>query len=276
MQELERNADDLTLLESTMHEAGAIARHYFEGSYRHWDKGKGQPVTEADLAVDKFLRETLCKARPDYGWLSEETEDDQKRLEAESTFVIDPIDGTIAFLKGRPHFTICAAVVRRGEPVAGVIFNPITKECFAASTGKGATLNGSAIHTSTRNEIEGCRMLADKTLFAQPRWSEPPLTPWPAMELETRNSVAYRMALVAAGQFDAMLALSAKRDWDLAAGDLILREAGGKVSTRNGTRLRYNCRETVQPSVIGAGSALHAALLEKLAPLSPAQKEKEQ
>ena len=100
-----------------MRAAGAIARKYFGGDYKQWSKGKGQPVTEADLAVDKYLRETLTAARPAYGWLSEETEDDSSRLEKRDVFVVDPIDGTIAFLKGKPHFTICAALVRDGRPV---------------------------------------------------------------------------------------------------------------------------------------------------------------
>ena len=103
-----------------------------------WDKGKGQPVTEADLAIDKFLRETLTIARPTYGWMSEESEDDPSRREAEHTFIVDPIDGTTAFLKGRPWFTIAIAIVRDGRPEQGVVYNPITEECFAASRGAGA------------------------------------------------------------------------------------------------------------------------------------------
>ncbi len=182
-------------------------------------------------------------------------------------FIVDPIDGTIAFLKGRPHFTISVAVVEAGRPVSGAVHNPMTMECFLAAEGAGARLNGEPIHVSTQAAIAGCRMLAPKSAFADPMWAEPPATPWPDMTVETRSSIAYRMALVACGSYDAMLSLSAKHDWDLAAGDLIVREAGGLASDRTGVALRYNRAATIQPSVVCAGPALHAELLTKLAPI---------
>ena len=206
-------------------------------------------------------------ARPNYGWLSEETEDDPSRLSAENVFVVDPIDGTIGFVKGKPQFTIAIAIVRDGRPRAGAIYNPITEECYSAEEGKGAHLNGEHIHVSARAEIEGCKMLATKSLFEHPFWNNAPLAPWPAMQIETRSSIAYRMALVAAGGFDAMLALSTKHDWDLAAGDIIVREAGGRVSDARGNALRYNGTVPHQRSVVAAASALHAKLLEKMRPL---------
>lgn len=258
------NAADLALIEEAVREAGKIARSYFGRSYKSWNKGGGQPVTEADLAVDRFLGETLRAARPEYGWLSEETEDGPARHEALDTFVVDPIDGTIAFLKGRPHFTISVAVVRGGRPTTGAVLNPMTEECFAARAGGGAHLNGKPIAVSRRNEIEGCRMLASKATFEHPAWSKPPLSPWPKMEVETRNSIAYRMTLVAAGKYDAMLSLSSKHDWDVAAGDLIVREAGGCVSDHRGEPLQYNAPEPVQASIVAAGPALHRRLLDRL------------
>lgn len=257
-------AADLALIEEAVREAGKIARRYFGGGYKSWDKGGGQPVTEADLAVDRFLHDILSAARPGYGWLSEETEDDPARRSALDTFVVDPIDGTIAFLKGKPHFTISVAVVRGGRPVTGVVFNPVTGECYTARTGGGAHLNGRPIAVSSRAGIEGCRMLASKTTFDHPAWSNPPLSPWPKMEVETRNSIAYRMALVAGGTYDAMLALSAKHDWDLAAGDIIVHEAGGCVTGHRGETLKYNGPEPVQPSIVSAGPALHSRLLDRL------------
>ncbi len=255
---------DLALIEETVREAGRIALGYFEGSFRSWDKGRGQPVTEADLAVDRFLRDALCAARPDYGWLSEESEDDPARLAAADTFVVDPIDGTVAFLKRKPHFTISVAVVREGRPTSGVVLNPVTGECFTAAKGGGARLNGARIAVSARESLEGCRVLAGMGLFANPAWSQPPFSPWPEMAVETRSSIAYRMALVAGGTFDAMLALSAKHDWDMAAGDLIVHEAGGCASDNRGAGFRYNGPETVQPSIICAGPRLHAQLIERL------------
>ena len=258
-------ATDLALIEEAVREAGKIARSYFGGQYKSWDKGKGQPVTEADLAVDRFLHEALIRDRPNYGWMSEETGHDPRRLTTASTFIVDPIDGTVGFLKGRPHFTICAAVVRESRPVCGVVFNPVTEECFTASTGGGAHLNGTPISVSACDAVEGCRMLAATATFAHPGWSVPPNRPWPDMAVETRSSIAYRMALVAGGGYDAMLALSAKHDWDLAAGDIIVREAGGCVTNHCGETLRYNGAEPIQPSVVCAGPALHARLLDRLA-----------
>ncbi|HEX2594350.1 MAG TPA: 3'(2'),5'-bisphosphate nucleotidase CysQ [Rhizomicrobium sp.] len=258
-------ADDLALLEATVREAGKIARGFFGGEFKRWDKSKGNPVTEADLAVDKFLHEALCAARPDYGWLSEETEDNTDRLSSDAVFVVDPIDGTIAFMKGKPHFTISVAVVRNGRPVAGTVFNPILDEMYAARAGHGAALNGAPIHVSAHMMVEGCRMVADAPMFRHPAWNNPPNRPWPEdMHIENRNSIAYRLALVADGQWDAMMALSSKREWDIAAGDLILTEAGGVVTTHEGTPLRYNCRETLLPSILGANPALHARLLERV------------
>ncbi|HUJ02539.1 MAG TPA: 3'(2'),5'-bisphosphate nucleotidase CysQ [Rhizomicrobium sp.] len=252
---------DLDLIVDAAKRAGAIARQFYGGRFLQWDKGAGEPVTEADLAVDRFLSTTLRGARPDYGWLSEETEDDPSRLAARNVFIVDPIDGTIAFLRGKPQFTIAIAIVRDGRPRAGVVFNPVTEECFAAAEGKGATLNGDSIHVSAQGEIEGCRMLATKSTFEEQSRKK---APWPAMQVEQRSSIAYRMALVAAGQFDAMLSLSAKHDWDLAAGDIIVREAGGRVSDARGFDLRYNGAAPYQHSVVAAGARLHEKLLDKL------------
>jgi myo-inositol-1(or 4)-monophosphatase len=257
-------AADLALLEESVREAGKIAREYYGGSYKKWDKSKGNPVTEADLAIDKFLREHLIAARPSYGWLSEETEDNTARLTADMVFVVDPIDGTIGFMKGRPQFTICAGIVADGEPIAGAVYNPITDECFTARQGHGALLNGAPVHVSARADLEGCRMLADKAMLTHAAWNSPPNRPWPPMEIETRSSIAYRMVLVASGQFDAMLALSSKRDWDMAAAQIVVTEAGGLVTAHTGARPHYNRESTVQASVVAAGPKLHAQLMARV------------
>jgi myo-inositol-1(or 4)-monophosphatase len=261
-----READlaDLTLIEHAVREAGAIARKSFGGNFKRWDKGAGQPVTEVDLAIDKFLHDALTKARPAYGWLSEESRDNPERMKTDRTFIVDPIDGTTAFMKAKPHFTVCATVVESGRPVSAVVYNPITEECFTAALGAGAHLNGKPIHTSDRAEIEGCRMVGPKMMFEHPIWSKPPNTPWPPMEIQARSSIEYRLGLVASAQFDATVALSPKHDWDLAAGDLIVLEAGGRVTDHSGLVLHYNGPKPIQRSLVAAGLALHAALLDKL------------
>lgn len=259
------DADDLTLIEEAARKGGEIARSYFGGEYRRWSKNRGEPVTEADLAIDRLLNDVLLDARPGYGWLSEES--DRSPEPRSRTFIVDPIDGTAAFLKAKPYFSISIAVVEDGEPRAGVVFNPITDECFSASRGAGSRLNGQPVRVSNQDTILNCRMLGAKDLFEHSGWSVSPNTPWPEMHIETRNSIAYRMALVAAGAFDAALVLSAKHDWDIAAGDLIVREAGGLVTAHDGSTFRYGNYPPIQRSMVCAGPALHARILEKLRPV---------
>jgi len=256
-------ADDLTLLTDAALGAGEIAKRFFGGTYKRWDKDKGEPVTEADLAIDRFLRHRLTAARPDYGWLSEESVDNEERKATRRTFIVDPIDGTIAFLKSRPHFTHALAIVEDGRPITAVVLNPITGECFRAQAGCGATLDGVAAHASLRHMVEGCRMLAPKALFEHPGWSSAPNVPWPPMHIEQRNSIAYRLALVGAGLFDAAISLSSKHDWDLAAGDLIVQEAGGRITDHRGEVLRYNGDVPIQRSMVAAGPLLHPLLIER-------------
>jgi myo-inositol-1(or 4)-monophosphatase len=255
-----RDVDDLRILKTALAEAGEIARSYFGGTFRSWDKGKGAPVTDADIAVNDLLRSRLSAERPDYGWLSEETEDDPARLSKSRVFVIDPIDGTVSFMKGKPEFVIAAAVVEKGHPVSAALLNPITRELFEATKGSGALLNGKAIRPSQRTEIEDCRMLGPKSMFQHPAWPQK----WPEMHTETRGSIAYRIALVAAGQFDAMMALSSKRDWDLAAADLIACEAGARCTTHDGETFLYNRASTLHPSVMCAGPRLYQALIARV------------
>ena len=247
--------DDLALLESCARGAGEIARKFYGTDLQRWSKDGGSPVTEADLAVDAYLKENLLAARPGYGWLSEESTDNAERLTAARVFVVDPIDGTVAFLKHRPHFTICAAMVEAGRPRAAVVYNPISEECFTARKGSGAFLNGNAIHVADRATLVGARMLGPKASFE---------SGWPPMEVSSYSSIAYRVALVACGQHDAMVSLSVKRDWDLAAADLIVHEAGGLLSDEAGAELIYNRPAATQRVSIAAGPRLHALILAHL------------
>ncbi len=250
---------DVVLVERVVREAGAIAREIFNRACQTWAKKDGSPVTEADLAVNKYLAEHLRAARPDYAWLSEENEDDHSRFTARRVFVVDPIDGTLAFVKRRPHFTVSVAVVEDGAPVVGVVYNPMTDESYTAAKGEGARLNGALIHAKATDHLESARLLASKATLTSPRWQ-----PWPDMHVENPNSIAYRVALVAAGKFDAAITMAAIHDWDLAAADLILREAGGVVSSIEGVIPVYNRESVAQPSVLAANPALHAELRARL------------
>ena len=254
---------DRDLLIAAVRDAGAVAREGYASVSKTWEKSKGNPVTETDLAVDRFLNERLRAARPDYGWLSEETADTPERLSAKRIFIVDPIDGTLAFIKRKPEFAVCAAVIDAGAPVAAAIYNPITDELFAAAAGAGATLNGAPIHVSARAELEGCRMLVARDVIEHPAWP----VPWPKMDLGKRASIAYRMALVANGAYDGMMAFSSKYEWDSASGALIVAEAGGLATTHTGAALPYNQPTPTHRSLICAGPALHATIMARTAAL---------
>ena len=210
--------NDLDLILAAAQEAGELALSAREGGLKIWSKDGGSPVTDADLAVDALLKTELMAARPDYGWLSEETADDPARLTTRRQFVVDPIDGTVAFMKGKPWFAVSIAVVENGQPIAGVVHAPALDETYSATLDGPPLLNGAPIVPSVTAELLGSAMLGDAKMFAHPAWREP----WPDMRIEARNSIAYRMCLVASGAFDAAIALSPKSEWDLAAADLIL------------------------------------------------------
>lgn len=259
---------DAALMHRAVREAGAIALRYFQDEdLRSWDKNPGDPVSEADHAVDDHLRELLTVARPDYGWLSEETADDPTRLGRRRVWIVDPIDGTRAFLKGRPEFTVCIALVEEGRPVLGAVFNPARDELFEARLGGGATLNGKPIRATTKATPDGARLLSGRRIFDRAKWRGVPRS----LQFEFINSIAYRMVLVGCGRFDVCLSLDGKSDWDIAAAELIVTEAGGRVSTARGDGFRYNRRSTRHPSVVIAGPALHAFFIDWLkdAPRSP-------
>ena len=253
---------DLDLIRAAAAEAGELAlRLHRDGKVEVWSKTGGSPVTNADLQVDELLRNRLLGARPDYGWLSEETADDNSRLSARRVFVVDPIDGTRAYAAGRPWWAICIAVVEDGAPVAGVLVAAAVDETYEAALGGGARLNGAAIAVSTRATLEGATLLADARTLRRPDWPRP----WPEdLTIESRNSVAYRMGLTAAGVFDGVVALSSKCDWDIAAADLIVREAGGLVTDHLGRGFSYNRPSTIKRSLICAGPALHPLILERV------------
>jgi len=252
---------DRTLLLEAVRAAGALALSYFRTDLKQWEKTPGDPVSEADHAVNDLLEQRLRRARSGYGWLSEESADAPERLARNRVWMVDPIDGTRAFLRHRPEFTVAVALVEAGRPVLGAVFNPATDEFFEAEAGRGARLNGAPIRISAQAGLAGARLIAGKRLFERAGW---PATP-EGTSFASINSIAYRMALVAAGRYDACVSLSAKSDWDIAAGELIVAEAGGRTSTALGQALTYNQATPRHPSVIAAGPALHAELMRLLA-----------
>ena len=256
--------DDLALLIEAAKAAGDIALDRRSKGLDIQSKPGGSPVTDGDLAVNAFLRDRLRAERADYGWLSEEDADDPARLTCGRVFVVDPIDGTVAYIKGRPWWTIAIAVVENGLPVAAVVHAPTLDETFSAALGEGAWLNGSVIHASDAERLEDASMLADAALLERPIWEEP----WPTMRLERRNSIAYRMALVGAGAFDAAISLGAKWDWDLAAGALIASEGGAVATDHGGRPFRFNRPVPQQASLVCAAPALHPLIIARCRPIA--------
>lgn len=252
-------ARDHDLLTETVKAAGALARDLALDRPPHWHKEDGTPISDADLKVNELLKARLCGARPDYGWLSEESSDDHSRLERQRVWLVDPIDGTRAFLKGDPHWTVSAALVEDGRPVLGVVFNPMTGEFFDAMAGNGARLNDAPIKVSERSDLEGARLVMHRSVLASDRWAEP----WPRVKVGMRNSMAYRLCLVASAAFDATVVISGKSEWDVAAADLLVREAGGTVSTHDGRAFRYNRSNSRLPNVLAAGPGLYDTLLAR-------------
>lgn len=250
---------DLDLLRETAREAGEMALKRREAGLNVRSKPGGSPVTDADEAIDAWLRETLTAARPDHGWLSEETPDTPERLSRRRIIIADPIDGTVAYMKRRPWWSVALAVVEDGEPVAAVVHVPALNETFEAAAGGGARLNGQPIQASDVTRLDDAAVLADARLLEGPQWPEP----WPAMRFERRNSLAYRLALVGAGAFDAAIALTPKWDWDVAAGALIASEAGAKVSDHHGRPWRFNRPDPRQASLVCAAAALHPLIVRR-------------
>jgi len=248
-------------LKSAAYEAGDIARVYFGANPKTRDKGDGQgPVTEADMAIDAMLYRTLLEARYDYGWLSEESTDSAERLGRERVFIIDPIDGTRAFIAGVDNFSHSLAVAEKGEVVAAVVYVPIKGLMYTATKGGGAFLNDVPIRPSAREVLTEASVLTNKASLAPEFWPDGV----PDVQRKFRPSLAYRMCLVAEGRFDAMLNLRPTWEWDVAAGDLIAREAGSFVTTPDGSAPRYNNPVPQLSGMVAAGAALHGQLLGRL------------
>ena len=258
MPEADRNAADLALLAGLAAEAGAIAMKWFREDPQVWMKEGESPVSEADFAVDTFLKEKLLGARPDYGWLSEETDDDLNRLRANRTFVVDPIDGTRGFINGMKQWCVSIAVVEDNRPIAGVLECPVLQQTISASINSGAHLNGEPIFAGGALDTEIIRVTGPRSLqtavgdLGNFNFKRMPFVP----------SLAYRLAMMAMGEIDLALARSSAKDWDLAAADLIVHEAGGLLTDLCGDALRYNCRDIRHGTLVASPATGHDEMLD--------------
>lgn len=231
-------------------EAGALALSMFRAGVKSWTKGQNSPVTEADIAVDRFLKERLSALSPDFGWLSEETADNDARLSRRRVWVVDPIDGTRGFMEGLADWAVSAALVEDGRPIAAALFAPALNELFVAAAGRGATRNGLALSAGRLGAIAGARIAGPPSgvdLFARVAEVE---------RLPRTRSLALRIARVATGEIDIALAARNSHDWDLAAADLLVQEAAGSLIDYTGNSIRYNSPHPRHAELVCAGPYL--------------------
>lgn len=250
--------DDLALVRHAAELAGDIALRHFGRAPRVWDKGQGQgPVSDADLEIDAALRALLLGARPDYGWLSEESPDTPDRLTKQHLFIVDPLDGTRAFLEGQDGFAHPVCVVKDGVPVAAAIRVPRLGQTYSAALGHGAFCNDTPITVSSN--LHQPTVLAARNQFDVGNWPGGV----PDVMRHFRPALAWRMALVADGAFDAMLTVKPAWHWDIAAGALLVAEAGGIATDAQGAPLRFNTPDPRADGVIAANFGLHQQLMAR-------------
>jgi myo-inositol-1(or 4)-monophosphatase len=255
------DSDDLKLrdaLAAVTREAGAIALETSRREFKRWTKGAdNSPVSEGDIAVNNFLRARLGALAPQAGWLSEETEDDPAARAMTRVWIVDPIDGTRAYISGRTDWTISIALVDKGRPLLAALYAPVTDEMFLALAGGGATLNGAPMAANGGAGLAGARLAGPKRFLDQLAALSPEALPQPKI-----FSLALRLTRVAHGGLDAAFASSGSHDWDLAAADLLVHEAGGAMTDLNGKALRYNQPHTVHGTLIAAGLTRHGNLID--------------
>ena len=242
-------------LEAVMREAGALARKTAQGAFRHWTKGGDRsPVTEADIAVNDLLHQRLTALCPGAGWLSEETAE----IPSSTTlmWIVDPIDGTRAFISGRADWSISVALVEDGRPLVAALYAPVSEEIFLAARGTGATLNGTPIKANEGDGLRGAKIAGPKryldrfSSLAEGTLAQPKV-----------HSLALRLARVAQGALDAAFSSRGSHDWDLAAADLLVHEAGGALTDFTGRPLKYSGSQAVHGALIAAGQPRHDALI---------------
>ncbi len=246
-------------LQAIVREAGRIAHSQWPGAghaVKSWDKGTNDPVCEADIAVDTFLKRELGALLPAAGWLSEETADRADRLDHRLIWLVDPIDGTRDFLRGRSGWAVSVALVSEGRPLMGLLSAPARGEEWLAVAGRGATRNEEPIAVADRAELAGARVPADSL----------PKVDGMLVPVDKPNGIALRVAMVAAGEADLVATLRWGFEWDIGAATLIAREAGAAVTDAFGQPLNYNKRDPRSFGLLVSAPAIHAQAVAHLAP----------
>ena len=257
---------ELEVAERAGREAGTIIRDFYEGGVAvgYKDAARDNPVTEADTQADACIQRIIRGAFPDDGWLSEETKDSRARLACRRAWIVDPLDGTKEFVQHIPELCVCIALVEDGVPILGVSFNPITDELFAAARGRGLTVNGSPAHTSATADLSQARILASRSEDKRGEWDAFK----PRMRVELTGSVAFKLALIAAGRGDGTFSLTPKHEWDVCAGAALIQEGGGRMTDCYGQPLRFNREKPLLPGIIATNGPLFDKIRALLADTS--------
>jgi len=247
---------DADLLKATVREAGALALSLFRTELKNWTKGVSSPVSEADIAVNDLLEVRLRSATPDYGWLSEESADDEHRLAKRLVWIVDPIDGTRGYLAGREDWCVSVALVEDTAPLLAAVFAPASNEFFFAGRGQGATRNDIPLQATSGTVMDFSRVAGPKPLVERLKTSPGDIVLHPRI-----GSLALRLCRVAQGRLDAAFAGGQSRDWDLAAANLIVQEANGNMTALSGEAILYNRREVAHGVLVAAGRDRHASIV---------------
>src|SRR3979409_1473776 len=248
---------DAALLADTVREAGALALSLFRTDLKNWTKGASSPVSEADIAVNDLLENGLRSATPDYGWLSEESADDEQRLGKHLVWIVDPIAGTRGYLAGREDWCVSVALVEGTSPVLAAVFAPASDEFFFAMRGQGATRNDVAVPAPSGTDVDFSRVAGPKPLVQRLSPSSDEIVLHPRI-----GSLALRLCRVADGSLDAAFGGGQSRGWDLGAASLIGQEADGRMTALSGDTIEYNRREVTHGVLVAAGRDRHARIVE--------------
>jgi myo-inositol-1(or 4)-monophosphatase len=257
-------ADILVRIQAALDAARLVFDRFTPGAVATEYKAGHDPVTEADRAVDKVLRENLL--RDGEGWLSEETADNSARLDKEHVWIVDPLDGTREFVLGLPEFCVSIGFAERGRPVAGGIYNPATQETFLGAIDSGVLYNGKPARPSQRTALDGALVLASRSEVKRGEWKQFENGP---LKVQAMGSVAYKLALVSAGLADITFTLTPKNEWDVVAGAALVESAGGFVSTLERTSLQANRRDPLLSGLLASGPLMKDKLLELVGPHIP-------
>jgi myo-inositol-1(or 4)-monophosphatase len=245
---------ELELARQAAAEAGDILTRYFrDRGFEVGEKSKNNPVTTADFEADARIKEILRGGFPDYGWLSEETADNDERLSRKRVWIVDPLDGTKEFIKGIPEFVVSIALAEDGNPILGVTFNPIKDETFIGVRGQGVTLNGESVRVTATSTLDHATVLASRSETSRGEWKAYE----GRIKVNPIGSVAYKLALVAAGRADATFTRSPKSEWDIASGAALIVEAGGCITDIEGGEMRFNKQSVKLKGFVASNTALH-------------------